>query len=124
MKTAGGFYTIPKDRAEWLFETKLDGFERWLGLRRGGCFALFVSGNGVWESHWTCLPRVSGRIAFKFCQEVLPEAGRLTSARKFIGLTPVENKKGLKMARLLGYKPLGMGLAFGKLCLVSIKEIN
>lgn len=124
MKTVDGFYTIPKDRAEELFETKLDGFERWLGLRRNGCYALFVYGNGIWESHWTCLPRVSGLTAFKFCKEVIPRAGILTGAKRFIGLTPVENKKGLKMARLLGYKPLGMGLAFGKLCLFSIKEIN
>lgn len=124
MQTAGGFYTVPKARAEELFETKLDGFECWLGLQRDGCFALFVSGNGVWESHWTCLPKVSGLTAFRFCQEVIPEAGRITGAKRFIGLTPVMNKKGLKMARLLGYRPLGMGLAFDKMCLVSVKEIN
>lgn len=124
MQTAGGFYTIPKDRAEWLFETKLDGFERWFGLRRGGCFALFVLGNGVWESHWTCLPRVSGLTAFRFCREVIPEAGRIAGAKEFVGLVDLMNKKGLKMVRLLGYTPLGFKKVRNKMFLVCIKEIN
>ncbi len=124
MKTAGGFYTVPKDRAEELFGTKLDGFEHWICLQRDGCFALFVCGGEVWESHWTCLPKVSGLTAFRFCRDALPEASRLAGTREFVGLVDLMNKKGLKMVRLLGYIPLGFKKVVDKMYLVCIKEIN
>ena len=104
--TVDGFYTVPKDRANWLFEVDLDALGvKWVCLRRYGCYALFLQGNGRAEAHWTCLPRVDVWNALRFCQEVLPVAKKILGVPKFYGLTPVNNLRALKMARLLKFRP-------------------
>lgn len=101
---SGWIYTVPKDRANWLFEVDLDALGvKWLCLRRYGCYALFLQGNGRAEAHWTCLPRVDVWNALRFCREVLPVAKRILGVPKFYGLTPVNNLRALKMARLLNF---------------------
>jgi hypothetical protein len=123
--TVDGFYTVPKDRANWLFEVDLDALGvKWLCLRRYGCYALFVQGNGRAEAHWTCLPRVDVWNALRFCQEVLPVAKKILGVPKFYGLTPVSNLQALKMARLLKFRPLGFSKFNNIVCLVSVKEFD
>lgn len=123
--TVDGFYTVPKDRANWLFEVDLDVLGvKWLCLRRYGCYALFLQGNGRAEAHWTCLPRVDVWNALRFCREVLPVARKILGVPKFYGLTPVNNLRALKMARLLKFRPLGFSKFNNIVCLVSVKEFD
>lgn len=125
MVTVDGFYTVPKDRANWLFEVDLDALGvKWLCLRRYGCYALFLQGNGRAEAHWTCLPRVDVWNALRFCREVLPVARKILGVPKFYGLTPVNNLRALKMARLLKFRPLGLSKFNNIVCLVSVKEFD
>ena len=45
MMTVDGFYTVPKDRANWLFDVDLDALGvKWVCLRRYGCYALSFRG--------------------------------------------------------------------------------
>ena len=125
MMTVDGFYTVPKDRTNWLFEVDLDALGvKWLCLRRYGCYALFLQGNGRAEAHWTCLPRVDVWNALRFCQEVLPVARKILGVPKFYGLTPVNNLRALKMSRLLNFRPLWFSKFNNIVCLVSVKEFD
>jgi hypothetical protein len=48
-----------------------------------------------------------------------------TEAKFLFGLTPCENKKALKMAKLLGFVPQRfMADRLGKMCLLTRKEIK
>lgn len=93
----------------------------WLAYKAPGFLSLFVQGGGEWESHWW-----SSASAFRSltaCRESIKMFFKDTGAQHVWGLTELENKKGLKMARLLGYKPLGFKMTLeGKPALLGIKE--
>ena len=93
----------------------------WLAYKAPGFLSLFVQGNGTWESHWWSTS--SAFASLTACRESLKMFFKDSKAQSVLGLTECENKRGLKMARLLGYKPLGFQRTLeGKMALLSIKE--
>lgn len=113
------------DLQVWLSPEDLSQLQsfRWLAYKAPDFLSLFVGSQDFssWESHWWGTG--SARAALTVCRESIKMFFKDTGRDKVFGLTPCKNKKGLKMARLLGYKPLGFQENWkGEVCLLSVKE--
>lgn len=75
----------------------------------------------VWEVHWEGV--ASGLDCFRTAKKILAEFFKSHYNIKLLGITPIENKKACKMARLLGFLPTGQFLLIeGIPHILSIKE--
>ena len=96
---------------------------RWLAYKFQNFLILFVGSEDFqrWEAHW--FGQGSAFKALTACQESLKIFFKETGVKSVIGITPCLNKTGLKMAKVLEFKPLGFMLNWKEeVCLVSIKE--
>lgn len=114
-----------EDLETWLGPEELERLKdfRWLGYKAPGFLSLFVGSQdfSTWESHWWGIG--SARAALTACRESIKMFFKDTGKASVFGLTPCLNKKGLKMAKLLGYKPLGFQKNLkDEVCLLSVKE--
>lgn len=113
------------DLQAWLSPDDLAQLQsfRWLAYKAPGFLSLFLGSQDFssWESHWWGTG--SAHAALTACRESIKMFFKDTGKDSVLGLTPCQNKKGLKMARLLGYKPLGFQKNWkGEVCLLSVKE--
>lgn len=97
---------------------RLQAFD-WIALGREDFQVLFVHlDSGVWEGHWK---GTEARTSFKFCKKALLALEEQDPGCEVRGVTPCENKRALKMAKLLGFKPLGFKIDNdGKVSLCSV----
>lgn len=95
------------------------GIEFWGNSR---CLVIFIPPQipeGRWEAHWFARPSCSGIEAFKTLKKCLAEFFKKHYNETVFGLTPLEKKSALKMARLLGFTPIGFTTYEGKPQLLS-----
>lgn len=95
----------------------------WIGFCHENFLGLFVgdSSRQIWEAHWW--GRESARRSLTDCRESLKLFFKEVKVDFVYGLTPCENKTGLKMAKLLGFIPLSFQKNnLGKVCLLTRKD--
>lgn len=118
---------LPLDLEDWLTKDDFDrlGNLPWIGFCHDSFLALFV-GNAeqtCWEGHWWS--RENATRSLTDCRKAIKMFGKKTGAKELFGLTPCEDKKALKMARLLGFVPQRfMADRLDKTCLLTRKEIK
>lgn len=98
---------------------------KWLGYTAPGFLSLFVNKGDPteWQAHWWS--QVGARSSLTACRESIKMFFKEAGADYIVGLTPCDNQKGLKMAKLLGFTPHGfMRDSNGKLSLLTSKEKN
>ena len=107
-----------------LEELKLLGSLPWICLRKENFLALFVADESKkeWEAHWWS--RESAKRSLTDCREALKIFNKEMKVSWVWGITPLENKKALKMAKLLGCIPVGFRKGnLGELCLLTRKDL-
>lgn len=86
------------------------------------CIAVFIppqNPEGRWEAHWATRQGCTGQKAFRTLKKCLAEFFKNHYNETVFGLTPLEKKSALKMARLLGFTPIGFTTFEGKPQLLS-----
>lgn len=85
------------------------------------CLVVFIppsTDEGGWEAHWNA-KHCSGTFAYKTLKKCLAEFFKNHYNETVFGLTPLEKKAGIKMARLLGFRPIRIYNIEGKPQLLS-----
>ena len=113
------------DLQAWLSSEDLAHLQglRWLAYKAPDFLSLFVGSQDFsrWEAHWWST--ASAFQSLTACRESIKMFFKDTGKEQVLGLTPCLNKKGLKMARLLGCRPLGFMKNWkDEVCLLSVKE--
>ena len=97
----------------------------WLAWGNEDFLALFLGLDfqSRWEAHWWS--RESAKSSLTDCKSSIKMFFKKTGVPEILGITPCVNIKALKMAKLLGFQPLGFKKNWlNEVCLVSIKENN
>lgn len=75
---------------------------------------------GFWEAHWWAKPPAI--LAYRSAKKCLAEFFKTHYNTRIIGLTDAKNLEALKMAKLLGFRPLRFVRLESGLFLLSVKE--
>lgn len=118
---------LRSDLEKWLTEEDFDFLDGlpWIGFCHPSFLALFVADGKreKWEGHWWSSE--SAMSSLTDCQKAIKMFSKNTGAKSLFGLTPCENKKALKMAKLLGFVPQRfMQDRLGRMSLLTRKEIK